>query len=292
MLEAGADPVLWLVTREPHLAVGARALADRLGPQGLTVCESNSLRQVVTPGLFVVVQRAGDSHVKRSCRRVWDLADAVVTFDGERHHPGPEAFSIVHGRWALHREATAIVLAGGKSRRMGRDKALLEVDGVPMIKRVVDQLRPHFAEILVSANDPERYAFLGLEVVPDSEPGLGPMVAIASTLARARYETCFAVPCDMPDLPVPLMTRLLRLARRGADVVVPRTHDGHYEPLFAVYRRRLRPLMEAKLAAGVRQLFAFYGECDTVEVPLSGDEGLRNVNTRDEYEALLREGGP
>ena len=76
---------------------------------------------------------------------------------------------------------------------MGQDKALLPVAGRSLIEHLVDQLRPHFAEILVSANDPERYAFLGLKVVADRHPDVGPMEAVASALEQSPCEQNFIV---------------------------------------------------------------------------------------------------
>jgi molybdopterin-guanine dinucleotide biosynthesis protein A len=285
----GARAVLRLHAREDCPRAEAGALADRIGPTTVSLCESNGLRRVVDPGLFAIVRRRGRGRVERACRSVWPLADVVVSFDGERHDPPADAFGLVDGRWTIRREATAIVLAGGRSSRMGRDKALLPVGGRTMIEHVVDQLRPHFAEILVSAGEPERYTFLGLEIAVDHKPGLGPMAGVASALARSRHEVNFVVSCDLASVPVDLMSRLLREARTGADVIVPVTANSHYEPLFAVYRRRVRPLLERALEGGARKLDSIYDGCETRTMPLRADEVLRNINTAGDYRRLIEE---
>lgn len=289
LLAAGADPVHWLCVHEPALVDGGRALIEQLGPRQVSLCESNSLRRVVEPGLFVIVKHADRQDIKASCRQVLDLADQVITFDGERHDPGPEAFSLVNGRWALRRKATAVVLAGGQSRRMGRDKAWLPVAGRPLIEHIVNQLRPHFEQILISANDLERFSGLGLEVVPDRRSDQGPMMAVASTLIHARYEEVFFVPCDVPRVPIDLLHRLLREARTGADVVVPVTSEGRYEPLFAIYRRRLAPILDQALEQGRRRIISIYDEQTTRRVQLAQPDPLRNLNTIEDYRSFLAE---
>ncbi len=286
LLAAGAKPVWWLCAREDHLSEAARALTKVL-PDGPAICESNGLRQVVEPGLFIIVQRDDRQNIKRSCRLQWDKADAILTFDGQSHSAALDDFTFVNNRWALKRKLTAIVLAGGQSTRMGRDKALLPVAGRTMIEHIVEQLRPHFDEILISANDPDRYAFLGLEVVPDARPGLGPMAAIAASIARARHEQCFVIPCDAPTVPLGPLYRLLRRARRGSDVVVPLTPESHFEPLFAIYSRRLAPKLNRALERGERGIVKVYDECETQTLRLGVGEELRNVNTVAEYEQFL-----
>lgn len=286
LLESGARPVYWLWVRASHLATGARVLLERLGSEAIAVCESNSLRRAVEPGLFVIVHRQGERDLRPSCRELWPLADLVVRFDGEGFDPPPADFGLVDGRWTVRRRATAIVLAGGRSARMGRDKALLPVSGRPMIEHVVSQLRPHFSQILVSADDAAKFDFLGLEVVPDRRPGEGPMMAVASALERSENDLNFAVACDVPILPTPLLMRLLREARSGADIVVPVTPESRYEPLFAVYRKRVKPLLDRALDRGARRIVGIYDACDTRTVELGEGEGPRNVNTLADYESL------
>ncbi len=287
LLQAGARPVYWLCVRPDALAEGAAELLAPVPDEAAVVCESNSLRRVVEPGLFVVVRHERSRATKPSCREVEHLADAVIRFDGERFDHPPESFSLASGRWALRRPATAIVLAGGKSTRMGRDKALLPLGDRTMIEHIVDQLRPHFAEVLISANDPARYEFLGLEVVPDRRPGLGPMMAVASALERSSHDLSFVIPCDVPRVRVRLLTRLLRAARSGADVVVPITPEGQLEPLFAIYRRTTRPALDRALSQGGRRIISVYDEVRTTYVSMATEDRLFNVNTVADYEEML-----
>jgi len=291
LLERGAHPVYSLCVEERHLGAGAQDLSQQLGSEAVSVCLSNSLRHVVEPGLFIIVQRRGEQDVVPASRQVWALADLVVRFDGRVFDPGPEDFELTDGAWAVRRQATAVVLAGGQSTRMGRDKALLPVSGRPMIEHIVSQLRPHFSQILVSADDASKFSFLDLEVVPDRRPRQGPMMAISSALERSRNDLCFVVSCDVPRLPAPLMLRLLREARGGADVVVPVDHNSLYEPLFAVYRRRIKPLLDRALEQQVRRIVRIYEDCDVKTVQLAEGEAPLNLNTPVDYERFTREEG-
>lgn len=286
LLSCGADPVRWLCVRPSHLAEGATALLEPIDAGSFIVCESNSLRKVVEPGLFIIVQRSDQEKLKPSCRAVQQQADIVVRFDGESFDFSSEDIGVRGGRWTVRRQATAIVLAGGKSRRMGRDKALLPIEGRPMIEHVIDQLRPHFTEIIISSSDPEKYAFLGLEIVPDRIPDQGPMMAIASVLARATNDINFVVPCDVPTLPIDLLYRMFRQARLGAEVVVPITDEGRYEPLFGIYGARIRGRLDRALDQGMRRIIRIYDDCETRLIAVRRGEELVNLNTVADYERI------
>ncbi len=283
---AGAQRVYWLQVLRGHLEAGARALLDKLDPDTVVVCESNSLRTVVEPGVFVIATRAGVRDVKPSCRAVWHLADAILRSDGERFDPPADRFALQDGRWGFRREAAAIVMAGGQSRRMGRDKTLLRVGGKPMVQRVIERVGPLVSQVLVSANDPAKFAFLGLEVVPDREPGHGPLMGLVSTLPRSRYDLNLVLSCDVPGIPPVVLRELLRIARGGADVVVPVTAEGFYEPLCAVYRKRAVPVLEGLLAGGMRSVHKALHHLSLAEVPVADLASWQNLNTLADLQAF------
>lgn len=173
-------------------------------------------------------------------------------------------------------------MAGGKSKRMGRDKSMLLVDGRPMIEHICTQLRPHFERLLISANDPRKYAFLNIETVPDKTPGQGSLMGIASALEASQHDLNLVVACDIPHVDMAVVRRLMREAE-GHDGAVPVTGPGHIEPLFAVYRKRMLGALNATLSAGKRKISDALQQCNIKYVALAGDESLRNLNTREEY---------
>ncbi|MCC6937980.1 MAG: molybdenum cofactor guanylyltransferase [Flavobacteriales bacterium] len=134
------------------------------------------------------------------------------------------------------RQWTGVVLAGGKSTRMGQDKALMELDGERMLDRAVRSLRTHAREILV-IGDPAKYASEHATTVPDDAPGKGPLGGIVTALKHARYVRLIVLACDLPLISDRLIHVLKREMEKDFDAVVPR-HSGHIEPLVATYHRR------------------------------------------------------
>jgi molybdopterin-guanine dinucleotide biosynthesis protein A len=283
LLGAGATRVLWLRVMKTHLIEGMTELLNMIGDDAVSVCESNSLRTAVEPGLFLMVNNQASGKYKESADEVKAYADRIViSGDGEFGIDFAD-LDVVGGRWVLREHATAIVLAGGESERMKKDKTMLPVDGQPMIERVCDRLKETFDQVLVSANDPEKYAFLGLEVAPDKTPGQGPLMGIASALEASANEVNLVVASDMPDVDVPYARRLLAESD-GYDAVVPRGSDGQVEPLLAVYRKSLADKMFEMIRSGERRIRSVFEHCRTKYVDLPDAEVIRNLNTVNEYE--------
>ncbi|MEO8591016.1 MAG: molybdenum cofactor guanylyltransferase [Flavobacteriales bacterium] len=136
----------------------------------------------------------------------------------------------------MDRQWTGVVLAGGQSSRMGRDKALVEIEGRTMLDRGIELLRPHVREVLV-VGDPTKYTTTHGTVIPDEEPGLGPLGGLVTALKRARYVRLLVIACDLPNLNDRLMVRLKLALDEGHDAVVPK-HEGLIEPLAGAYHRR------------------------------------------------------
>lgn len=277
MLSAGAQQVFWLRVFHSHLDEGIRALLERVGDRPL-VCEGNSPRLVMEPGTYVVSRHRATAEHKASAAAVQQHVDQTLFFDGTDYDPAPEHIALEGSRWTVKRTATAVILAGGHSRRMGRDKSLLELDGQPLIAHIADQLRPHFDEVLVSTNDAARYAFLNLPMVPDREPDQGPLMGITSALTAARHDRVFVTATDIPELDMALVASLLRRARTH-DVVVPRYENGYLEPLYAVYRRRFAAAADAALAEGQRGVRAAFGRCEVTYLDLDAALEPANLNT-------------
>ena len=287
MLAAGAKKVFWVQVLRESLGKAVDALKGMLEPGAVMVCESNSLRLAVEPDLFLVAKEKGKDACKPSCREVLALADEVVESDGKQFSLPPENILFSFGHWTYKREAMAIVMAGGGSERMGRDKALLPIEGEPMIQRIVRRLEPSFCSLLISAAREDAFKFLGIEVVPDEAPGAGPLMALASALARSRTEINFVMPCDIPDPPQHLIARLLREAR-NAEIVVPVTEQGELEPLFAVYRKSVLPSARKALSENQRRVISFFPFHTVKRLALDPETVLWNLNTMQDYQARLK----
>jgi molybdenum cofactor guanylyltransferase len=288
LLAAGADRVYWLRVLRAHLRQGLTALREKVGCETALICESNSLRQVVEPGLFLIVDRPERRSWKRSAQQVKQQADGIVLSDGSCFDLDLERIQLAGTRWLLTEDATAIVLAGGRSRRMSTDKSLLPIDGRPMIEHICRQLRGTFRRLLISANDPERFSFLGLDVIPDRVRDQGPLMAVASALEASESELNLIVGCDIPRIPLPIVRRLLAEAQ-DADIVLPVMADGKEQPLFAVYHRSVRPSLDAALESGARRFTDIYRLCRVRSVLLGEASWFANLNTPADYERFQSE---
>lgn len=143
------------------------------------------------------------------------------------------------------------IQAGGKSLRMGQDKAGLVFCGKPLVQWVFERARAVADEILVIANEPEKYPFLDCSIYTDEIPGSGPLGGLYTALLHARYSSVGVLACDMPFAnPDLLAFEQNLLLSASVDVVIPQTGKG-LEPFHAVYRRETcLPLVRAALQNG------------------------------------------
>ncbi|HXG21188.1 MAG TPA: NTP transferase domain-containing protein [Methylomirabilota bacterium] len=188
--------------------------------------------------------------------------------------------------------ASAVVLAGGKSSRMGRPKALLPFDGEPLITHTVRLLQRLFTDIVLVAAPGQDLPALPVTLVRDEVAYQGPVAGILYGLRAAREELCFVISCDAPFLYVELIAHLLSLATEY-DVVVPHW-EGRLQPLHAVYRRSVAPLLQEQLERGeLRPIFLYKKvrtrEVSEEEIRRFDSEGLsfRNMNSPEDYQAAL-----
>jgi len=194
---------------------------------------------------------------------------------------------------------TIAIQAGGESRRMGRNKALLPLAGRSLIEHLLARLEGLGDEILITTNRPQDYSFLGLRLVSDLVPGIGALSGLHAALAAAHGRSVLVLACDMPFISRPLLEHLVGLAPQ-ADVVIP-LHGDKYEPLHAVYNpRNCLPALENALAAGAKRLISFFPQVKVLPVEESelsrlDPYGLSffNINTPEDLaqaERILVEG--
>jgi molybdopterin-guanine dinucleotide biosynthesis protein A len=146
-------------------------------------------------------------------------------------------------------DVTAVILAGGQSRRMGRDKRFLDLAGVALLDRVSAVLQTVFHEIvIVAASEDARLARPPARVVLDAMPGTGTLGGIYTGLLHARTGFVFAAACDMPFLAAPLIRRMAE-QRSDADIVIAKLATG-LQPTHALYSKACLPVMERLLRAG------------------------------------------
>ncbi len=141
---------------------------------------------------------------------------------------------------------TGIILAGGKSSRMGKDKGLVKYAGKAMVEYSLEICRQLCNEILISTANPD-YAVFGYPLIEDEIQDIGPIGGIYAALKRAGNSLTIILPCDTPFLKKELFELLVDKAKE-ADIVVPYTEELNMEPLCACYSKTLLPLMEKQIA--------------------------------------------
>jgi molybdopterin-guanine dinucleotide biosynthesis protein A len=163
-----------------------------------------------------------------------------------------------------YQDVTGVILAGGRSQRMGTDKALLEVDGIPLLERVGNVFRRLFRQTLLITNDPDLYAGLGFPVYTDIHPNRASLVGIYTGLLKAETPFIFCASCDMPFLNESLIRFLLDL-RTDADWVLPFSENGQ-EPLHAVYGTPCVNAMEDLIAEDRLKIMGLFDRVRTRRV--------------------------
>ncbi|MCA9001664.1 MAG: molybdenum cofactor guanylyltransferase [Planctomycetes bacterium] len=153
---------------------------------------------------------------------------------------------------------TGVIFCGGKSQRMGRDKALLELSGESLLQRVARTLEPHVSQVVLSTGSSVRYSTLGLDCWLDLEEGLGPIGGLQAALTSSETPWILAAACDLPGLNSQGVNALLSAVRSG-DLAVLFGSAGQPEPLFALYHRDLLPRVESAIRSGQRRMISALG---------------------------------
>jgi len=192
------------------------------------------------------------------------------------------------------KKVTAIVLAGGNSTRMGRNKALLKIDNKTLIEIVVEKLQDLFDEIIVVTNNPENYPMLkNVRFEKDciDTPVKNSLVGIYTGLLKSSNDHVFVVACDMPLLNMDLVKHMLN-ELGNEDILVPFL-EGHYEPLHAIYNKICLANIRHMLDIGNYKIINLYDDVKTIYVNekkiRSIDPQLTsfmNINTKDIFDSL------
>ena len=186
--------------------------------------------------------------------------------------------------------ASGVLLAGGKSSRMGTNKALLRfASGETVIERIVSRLRPLCADLLVVTNTPAEYEFLSLPMFPDAYPGSSSLGGIYTGLLHAGSDRALVLSCDLPLVNTGLLEYLLALPF-DYDLLMPFI-AGRQQPLHAIYARTCLPAMQTQIESGDLKIIRLL---DTLRAHLVTEAGLqpewltsfRNMNTPGDWEEL------
>lgn len=183
------------------------------------------------------------------------------------------------------------ILAGGQSRRMGQNKALLSLHGKPVLQWVIDAVQSLSDDVFLVTNTPEDYQSFGLPMMGDIFPGNAALGGIHSAIANARHTWVLLLACDMPLVQAEAIHAMAAM-RGDMDAVVPQV-DGRAEPLHAMYRRTCLPAIEAKIGARQLRIIGFFDDITVRYISPKDLEQtdfgfLTNLNTPEDMREITR----
>lgn len=179
---------------------------------------------------------------------------------------------------------TTIILAGGKSRRMGQDKAFILWDNKMFIQHIIDAAKPLSDKILLSGNDKRLNGF-GYEVVNDLEFDKGPVVAIHSCLQRVEDGLFLVVSCDVPQITADDLKELVNNHNNNFDQTMY-IYQNKKMPLVAVYENRCKQAFQNAFLKKIQRLFDVVDTLNTQIIEFKGKQGLTNINTKEDLAVL------
>lgn len=191
--------------------------------------------------------------------------------------------SFIEGRY-IKAALSGAVIAGGKSSRLGINKALLPFQGKPVIKRMLETLSPLVSSIKIIANNPADYYALHTETVPDIRPGCGPLSGIHAALTLSSTEYVLVVSCDMPLLTAETLKPLLR-EYPGHDITMYK--HRLFEPLCAIYRRTCLPALEELMDHGEYRIIDLFPSLNAHIIRIDQGDVFQSINTKEDYKKLL-----
>lgn len=181
---------------------------------------------------------------------------------------------------------SAVILAGGNSKRMGCCKALLPLENKSMLAHILEQLSD-FEDVLISTNTPSLAETLPARQVPDIFSGAGPLAGLHAALRAARNPALLCVPCDLPNFSAQLAEFLLNRFSAEIYAVICRDSAGKIHPLCGIYSKHCLPLLENQLGKGERRVQTFLRRIPHICVdiaPFFPDSALININTPENWE--------
>jgi len=189
--------------------------------------------------------------------------------------------------------SAVVILAGGKSKRMGRDKLELFHDGHTLLESAVSRFSKEFDEVYLSVADAEKYPDIKADRIVDIIPGAGPLSGLHAALNNLPSDGVFLVAADLPYASPLAAKRLIELSA-GRDACIVKLPDGRLEPLFGFYRKTLLPRCEEALKSGNNRMTVLYEDADVRYVgpdelgPLWDEALIMNVNFPEDYEKLQK----
>ncbi len=189
---------------------------------------------------------------------------------------------------AVLKNITAIILAGGKSARMKDNKLLLPINDFPLIQHVYNQAKVYFSEIIISSNSISKYSFIDAKIIKDKVPDCGPLMGIASAMEHSSNDINFVIAGDIPEIDIDLLFTMVKQCK-NFDGVMPMNSKNQYEPLFAIYRKKMLNIMFKNIADRKYKITDSLENFKIKYIKLKNTDKLININDIDDYNNYIND---
>jgi len=179
---------------------------------------------------------------------------------------------------------SAAVMAGGKSKRLGQNKALLQISNSTVVERVLNTISPYVQKVKIITNSPEEYSYLEIETAKDIRPGCGPLSGIHAALSLTPSEYVLVLSCDIPLVGSDHI-KLLVSSCRGHDITIFK--HKNFEPLCAVYRRSCLDALNELIDHNECRIIDLFPTLDVKVVRVDNAEMFRSINTKEDYDFIV-----
>lgn len=185
----------------------------------------------------------------------------------------------------METEITGVVLAGGESSRMGEDKSLMLVNEQKLIEFSINALKPFCTEVLISSSKNTHQSF-SCRKISDQFQKIGPIAGIQSALVNSNTEYVIILPCDSPMVKPEFVQYLISEIDNNTNVIVPR-YGLYLEPLFAIYHKKILPIVEDQIKKGKYRLTDLLELCQTKIVDVKDRTCFVNINTPEDFNSFI-----
>lgn len=185
----------------------------------------------------------------------------------------------------MKQQITGVVLAGGESSRMGEDKSLLLFRKQQLISFSIEALKPFCQDLLISSNHTAHQNF-DYPCISDEHKKIGPIAGIQSALKNSKTDYVIVLPCDSPMVKQQFVEFLISQITEDLDALVPK-YGEHLEPLFAIYHRRILPIVEDQIENKNYRLTSLLERINTKTIEVQDRSCFVNINTPEDYRLNL-----
>ncbi|MGB9856330.1 MAG: molybdenum cofactor guanylyltransferase [Caldisericum exile] len=194
----------------------------------------------------------------------------------------------------MYSDITGVILAGGKSTRMGTNKSFLKIGNQTIIERIVELMKSIFSEVIIITNSPDEYKFLNLPLFEDIYKWKGPLAGIHSALVHSKAEKIFVLSCDVPLMRKEMIEYIVEYNSNKPIIFCEAA--GYHQPLVGVYSKKILSEIEHFISNNELSDRSFHKFLDSVDheiiypqnLPFYKDEIFFNVNKVEDYNELLR----